>query len=116
MMESAMSQRVGRNDFDSRVECVDNAQDARPNAFVDWLSFTVSEEHFPRALDWVEALANYLQVPELLHADPERGVAVAFAALDNLVKGAAGQAVQNANLMLGIEETTGLLGLAGSAP
>jgi O-antigen/teichoic acid export membrane protein len=32
------------------------------------------------------------------------------------VKGAAGQAVQNANLMLGIEETTGLLGLAGSAP
>jgi len=49
-------------------------------------------------------------------ADPERGVALAFAALDNLVKGAAGQAVQNANLMLGIEETTGLLGLAGSAP
>jgi N-acetyl-gamma-glutamyl-phosphate reductase len=49
-------------------------------------------------------------------ADPERGVAVAFAALDNLVKGAAGQAVQNANLMLGLEETTGLLGLAGSAP
>ena len=49
-------------------------------------------------------------------ADPERGVAVAFAALDNLVKGAAGQAVQNANLMLGLDETTGLLGLAGSAP
>jgi N-acetyl-gamma-glutamyl-phosphate reductase len=49
-------------------------------------------------------------------ADPERGVAIAFAAIDNLVKGAAGQAVQNANLMLGIEETTGLLGLAGSAP
>src|SRR5580765_5715454 len=49
-------------------------------------------------------------------ADPERGVALAFAAIDNLVKGAAGQAVQNANLMLGIDETTGLLGLAGSAP
>jgi N-acetyl-gamma-glutamyl-phosphate reductase len=30
-------------------------------------------------------------------------------ALDNLVKGAAGQAVQNANLMLGLEETAGLL-------
>ncbi|HEX6941231.1 MAG TPA: N-acetyl-gamma-glutamyl-phosphate reductase [Longimicrobiales bacterium] len=30
------------------------------------------------------------------------------AALDNLVKGAAGQAVQNANLMLGIEESEGL--------
>jgi N-acetyl-gamma-glutamyl-phosphate reductase len=49
-------------------------------------------------------------------ADPERGVALAFAAIDNLVKGAAGQAVQNANLMLGLEETTGLLNLAGSAP
>ena len=49
-------------------------------------------------------------------ADPERGVAVAFAAIDNLVKGAAGQAVQNANLMLGLDETTGLLSLAGSAP
>src|SRR5262245_37303445 len=49
-------------------------------------------------------------------ADPERGVAIAFAAIDNLVKGAAGQAVQNANLMLGLEETTGLLNLPGSAP
>ena len=49
-------------------------------------------------------------------ADPERGVAVAFAAIDNLVKGAAGQAVQNANLMLGFDETTGLEGLPGSAP
>ena len=49
-------------------------------------------------------------------ADPERGVAIAFAAIDNLVKGAAGQAVQNANLMLGLAETTGLDGLTGSAP
>ncbi len=49
-------------------------------------------------------------------ADPERGVAVGFAAIDNLVKGAAGQAVQNANLMLGLEETAGLDGLPGSAP
>ncbi|MEQ1690468.1 MAG: Asd/ArgC dimerization domain-containing protein, partial [Gemmatimonas sp.] len=31
-----------------------------------------------------------------------------FSALDNLVKGAAGQAIQNANLMCGIDETTGL--------
>jgi N-acetyl-gamma-glutamyl-phosphate reductase len=47
-------------------------------------------------------------------ADPERGVAIAFAAIDNLVKGAAGQAVQNANLMLGLAETTGLEGLPSS--
>jgi len=40
-------------------------------------------------------------------ATGERRVAV-FAAIDNLWKGAAGQAVQNLNLMLGLEETEGL--------
>ncbi len=40
--------------------------------------------------------------------DEQRGVAIAAAALDNLVKGAAGQAIQNANLMLGLDETAGL--------
>ncbi|HVV16132.1 MAG TPA: N-acetyl-gamma-glutamyl-phosphate reductase [Polyangia bacterium] len=48
--------------------------------------------------------------------DPERGVAIAFAAIDNLVKGAAGQAVQNANLMFGLPQATGLDGLGGTAP
>jgi N-acetyl-gamma-glutamyl-phosphate reductase len=35
--------------------------------------------------------------------------------LDNLVKGAAGQAIQNANLMLGLPEETGL-SVTGVAP
>jgi N-acetyl-gamma-glutamyl-phosphate reductase len=34
---------------------------------------------------------------------------VVVAAIDNLVKGAAGQAIQNMNLALGFPETTGLL-------
>ena len=37
------------------------------------------------------------------------GRAVIVAAIDNLGKGAAGQAVQNMNLVLGLEETAGLL-------
>jgi N-acetyl-gamma-glutamyl-phosphate reductase len=41
-------------------------------------------------------------------ADTATGTAIVICALDNLGKGAAGQAVQNANLALGIEETTGL--------
>jgi N-acetyl-gamma-glutamyl-phosphate reductase len=41
-------------------------------------------------------------------ADVRAGRAVAVAAIDNLGKGAAGQAVQNANLMLGLPETLGL--------
>jgi N-acetyl-gamma-glutamyl-phosphate reductase len=40
---------------------------------------------------------------------------VVFSALDNLVKGAAGQAVQNMNLMFELEETTGLI-LTGTNP
>ena len=40
---------------------------------------------------------------------------VVFSAIDNLVKGAAGQAVQNMNLMFGLDETTGLV-FAGSNP
>ena len=41
--------------------------------------------------------------------------AVIFSALDNLVKGAAGQAVQNMNLMFGLDEKTGLT-LVGTNP
>src|SRR5712692_3532606 len=41
-------------------------------------------------------------------ADIRAGRAVAVAAIDNLGKGAAGQAIQNANLMLGLPETAGL--------
>ena len=41
--------------------------------------------------------------------------AVVFSALDNLVKGAAGQAVQNMNLMFGLEENAGLM-LVGTNP
>ena len=40
---------------------------------------------------------------------------VVFSAIDNLVKGAAGQAVQNMNLMAGLDEKTGLI-LTGSNP
>jgi N-acetyl-gamma-glutamyl-phosphate reductase len=41
--------------------------------------------------------------------DERTGRAMAFAAIDNLWKGAAGQAIQNLNLMLGFDETEGLV-------
>jgi N-acetyl-gamma-glutamyl-phosphate reductase len=41
-------------------------------------------------------------------ADGATGTAIVICALDNLGKGAAGQAVQNANLALGLDETAGL--------
>ncbi|MFL5799727.1 MAG: N-acetyl-gamma-glutamyl-phosphate reductase [Actinomycetota bacterium] len=42
------------------------------------------------------------------HASGARGTAVVIGAIDNLGKGAAGQAVQNLNVMLGMEEGAGL--------
>jgi N-acetyl-gamma-glutamyl-phosphate reductase len=40
--------------------------------------------------------------------DPS-GRAILISVIDNLLKGAAGQAVQNLNVMMGIDERTGLL-------
>jgi N-acetyl-gamma-glutamyl-phosphate reductase len=40
--------------------------------------------------------------------DPRTGLLVVISAIDNLVKGASGQAVQCANIASGIDETTGL--------
>jgi N-acetyl-gamma-glutamyl-phosphate reductase len=48
-------------------------------------------------------------------ADQHAGRAVVVVAMDNLVKGAAGQAVQNANLAIGLPETAGL-NIEGIAP
>ncbi len=44
-----------------------------------------------------------------LEVDAEKGWLIAVAAIDNLTKGAAGQAVQNMNIMQGFPETEGLL-------
>jgi N-acetyl-gamma-glutamyl-phosphate reductase len=49
---------------------------------------------------------NYAQVCPV--ADPRGGRLTAFGAIDNLGKGAAGQALQNLNLMAGVPETEGL--------
>jgi N-acetyl-gamma-glutamyl-phosphate reductase len=46
----------------------------------------------------------------------EGGRVLVTAVLDNLVKGAAGQALQNLNIVLGLEETTGLGHLGGFHP
>lgn len=48
-------------------------------------------------------------------ADPRTGRVIAVAAIDNLVKGAAGQAIQNMNLLLGLPEGAGL-GAAALVP
>jgi N-acetyl-gamma-glutamyl-phosphate reductase len=44
--------------------------------------------------------------------DPRTGRLIVISCIDNLIKGAGGQAIQNMNLMLGLPETTGLQALS----
>ena len=60
-------------------------------------------DHLPRTKD--VAFTNYCDMTVRV----SRGCVQVFSALDNLIKGASGVAVQNFNLMLGHEETTGLI-------
>ncbi len=62
-------------------------------------------------INWVK-MTNFCDIA--VHSNAN-GQIVVFSAIDNLVKGAAGQAVQNMNLMFGLDEKTGLI-LAGSNP
>ena len=72
---------------------------------------TYSDSVFVRRLDgpphtrWVVGSNNLLAS---FHLDARTNTLVAISAIDNLVKGAAGQAVQCANLMFGFGEPTGL--------
>lgn len=52
-------------------------------------------------------VSNYVDIS--FKIDPRTNRIIMMGAMDNLVKGAAGQAIQNMNIMFGIEETKGLL-------
>jgi N-acetyl-gamma-glutamyl-phosphate reductase len=51
---------------------------------------------------------NVVRISAAAAANTDQPTLIVTAAIDNLTKGAAGQAVQNANLMLGLDETAGL--------
>ena len=53
------------------------------------------------------ATSNYCDIS--LHMDPRTNTFIAISAIDNMVKGAAGQAIQNMNLAFGLDETCGLM-------
>ena len=71
------------------------------------------DEYFVRVLDkdvvpqtrWVEG-SNFADVN--FKIDPRTNRIVMMGAIDNMVKGAAGQAIQNMNLLFGLPENTGL--------
>lgn len=73
-----------------------------------------NSEYFVRLLEkgdtpetrWVEG-SNFVDVN--VKVDPRTKRVIMMGAMDNLVKGAAGQAVQNMNLMFGLDEKEGLM-------
>jgi N-acetyl-gamma-glutamyl-phosphate reductase len=80
-------------------------RDAMASAYADEpFVHLLPEGRWPSTAATAGSNAVHLQVA----ADEHAGRAVVAAAIDNLGKGAAGQAVQCANLMLGLAETTGL--------
>lgn len=75
---------------------------------------TYAYEPFVRVMpiDQPPSLAHVVRSNRVAFAAAESGIPghmVIVSVLDNLVKGASGQAVQNANVMLGLSETAGLL-------
>ena len=54
--------------------------------------------------------ANHCRIA--IHRPQQGNTVVVLAVIDNLVKGAAGQAVQNMNVMFGLDEQAGLTGIA----
>lgn len=84
---------------------------AGPGDPLEILKATYRDEPFVHVTDeapstkWV-AGSNVVQVTA--RRDERTGRILAIAAIDNLVKGAAGQMIQCANIMLGLDETAGL--------
>jgi N-acetyl-gamma-glutamyl-phosphate reductase len=78
------------------LDCLVEFYDAEP--------FVVVSERSPSTKATLGSNAAHLTV----RVDPRTGWVLALGAIDNLVKGAAGQAVQCANILLGLPEPTGL--------
>ena len=81
---------------------------------IEVLSHAYDEEPFVSVIEgWpsTKAVAGSNRAVVSARVDSRARLLVCSAAIDNLGKGAAGQAIQNANLALGLGETTGLEGL-----
>jgi N-acetyl-gamma-glutamyl-phosphate reductase len=87
---------TGSHSTDSLLDLYRSAYEAEP--------FVVITDEAPSTKATLGANTAHLTVRH----DPRTGWIIAICAIDNLVKGASGQAVQCANLLLGLPEPTGL--------
>lgn len=77
---------------------------------LDALKSAYANAPFVRVRDEVLPATKYVSGTNFLDvtAHVAKGKVILFSALDNVIKGASGQAIQNMNLMFGLDETTGL--------
>ncbi len=69
-----------------------------------------NSEQFVQVLDAAPAVKNVAKTNYChVYVTMVKGMIVCFAAIDNLIKGASGQAIQNMNIMFGLDESLGLL-------
>ncbi len=83
----------------------ENVRDCLREKYQDEPFVKILPDGFMPDTNWVKGSNN---VHIGFQIDEHRGNMVLVSALDNLTKGASGQAIQNMNLILGIEETKGL--------
>ena len=110
---SAMSRLLPRGML-SRIELVGgkviDAGDATPERLTQALQDTYADAPFVRVRTDVLPATKYVSFTNFcdVYATMAKGKVLLFSALDNLIKGASGQAIQNMNLMFGWAEETGL--------
>ncbi|RJX31050.1 MAG: N-acetyl-gamma-glutamyl-phosphate reductase [Desulfarculus sp.] len=102
ILSTIYAQAVGGSDEQAVRDCWQRAYGAEPFVRV------LAKGRLPET----KQVRGSNRVQLAVARDPRSGVLKIFSALDNLTKGASGQAVQNANLMLGLPETAGLTELA----
>ena len=96
LLVTARARRPASIGDDAAIEVLENAYSAEP--------FVSVTREWPET----KAVAGSNHAHVSARVDPRAGWLIAAAAIDNLGKGAAGQALQNANLALGLDESAGL--------
>lgn len=94
-----------RGIFATEVLACDAPQEEIDSCYRDFYSEAPFTHYVDRPID-LKQVVNTNKC--LIHAERHRDKLLVTACIDNLLKGASGQAVQNMNLMFGLEETTGL--------
>jgi N-acetyl-gamma-glutamyl-phosphate reductase len=93
--------------------------EARVREIREWYAAFYGDEPFIRVLPPGSVastgrvrLSNFCDIS--VHLDQDGSTLIVMSAIDNMVKGAAGQAIQNMNILLGFDETAGLTAIPAS--